>query len=84
MVVSYDQLHDGRTNRFTDGSPRPYCPLSRMPCMGRDCTAARRRDLKKMETFITGHLAEWTCARFGGTTDFDSARRVGLPSVSQS
>lgn len=66
-------------SEYADGAPFPYCPMSRMPCMGRDCAAAHRMDLGRMQAIATGHKTEWTCAQFGNVADYDEAMPEGAP-----
>jgi len=56
---------------FVDGTPVPFCPVTRRQCMGRLCAAARREDCKKLATINTGHVAEWKCGQYGTVVDFD-------------
>ena len=56
---------------FVDGTPVPFCPMTRRQCMGRLCAAARREDCTKLATLNTGHVAEWKCAQYQSVVDWD-------------
>lgn len=59
---------------FMDGEPVPFCPMTRKPCMGRMCAAAKCEACGKLATLNTGHVAEWKCGQYGTVVDWDGTQ----------
>lgn len=67
--------YDGDTDaaEFADGTPVPFCPMTRRQCMGRWCAAAVREECAGLAAATTGRVAEWRCAEYATVVDYDAA-----------